>query len=66
METQDPTIVKIYKTGVVADWENGVPDFPFTGLESRFEPSSEGLVGFSDLRNVNSRSGVGHAGPRQA
>jgi hypothetical protein len=66
METQDPAIVEVDETCVMADRENGMSDSPFTSLECGFEPSSEGLVGFSDLRNVDSRSGVGHAGLRQA
>jgi len=66
METQDPTIVEVDKTCVMADWKNRMPNFPFTGLERRFQQSCKGLVGFPDLRNVNSRPGVGHAGLRQA
>src|SRR5713101_5062461 len=39
METQDPPIVEINETCVMADWENGMPDSSFTGLECRFEAS---------------------------
>src|SRR5437016_1045922 len=66
VKAEDPAIVEVNKACVVANRKNGIPDFPFAGLECRFEPSSENLVGFPDLRNLDSRSGIGHAGPRQA
>ena len=66
MEAQDPAIFEINKTCVMANRENRMPDSPFTGLERRFQQSCKGLVGFPDLRNVNSRPGVGHAGLGQA
>src|SRR5712691_5056020 len=40
MEAQDPAIVEINETRVMANRENGTPDFSFTGLECRFEASS--------------------------
>src|SRR5713226_5481625 len=65
MEAQDSAIVEVNETRVMSNRKNGMPDFPLTGHERRLEPSSKILVGFSGFGNVNSRSGVGHAGPRQ-
>src|SRR2546427_12841736 len=65
MKTQDPSILEVNKTRVMADRKNRMPEFSFASPECGFEASSQGLVGSSDLRNVNSRSGIGHAGPRR-
>src|SRR4029077_8380217 len=65
VKAKNPSIVEVDKSCVMADREDRMPDSPFAGLECGFEPSRKNLVRFPDLRNIDSRSCVGHAGPRQ-